>query len=358
MMFEDGMRRGAATERWKMARSVIGWVLDLVRIFSWDKSFRTNRLIGNYWLNRAGLHVARVVASHVLFRFRLLLLAPLVDRTLRREFLAQGFVRIDSFLPADDFSKLRREAESFRGEIREELEGSTVTQRVYLTRDVLDTLPACRAFARNERLLRLVRYASSKNRIPFFHLENVVHHAIEGGGADPQKDLHSDTFHPCIKAWLYIDDVDARNGPLMMVPRSHRLTWRRLAWEYRQSLLASRPETRDEGDRYWDGSFRASIADLGELGLGPPQPMPAAANTLLIVNVRAMHCRADGVPGACRMTVWMQARDNPFIPMFSPFPHLSARIFEAVWRRYMRARTSRQVSSGAWRIGRDGFLRN
>jgi hypothetical protein len=44
--------------------------------------------------------------------------------------------------------------------------------------------------------------------------------------------------------------------------------------------------------------------------------------------------------------------------MFSPFPHLSARIFEAVWRRYMRARTSRQVSSGAWRIGRDGFLRN
>jgi len=352
------MLRGAATRALEMASGVIGWVFDAARIFSWDKSFRTNRLIGNYWLNRAGLHVVRVVASHALFRFRLVLLAPLVDDTLRREFLAQGFIRIDSFLPPDDFSRLRSEIESYRGEVREELDGSTVTQRVYLTRDLLERLPACKAFAMNDRLLRLVRYASSKNRIPFFHLENVIHHAIDGGGADPQKDLHSDTFHPCIKAWLYIDDVDARNGPFTMVPRSHRLTWRRLAWEYRQSLLASRPETRDASDRYWDGSFRASGADLRELGLDPPRPMPVPANTLVIANVRAMHCRADGAPGACRMTVWMQARDNPFIPVFSPFPHLSARIFEAVWRRYMRVRTSRQVSSGAWRIGHDGFSRN
>jgi hypothetical protein len=83
--------------------------------------------------------------------------------------------------------------------------------------------------------------------------------------------------------------------------------------------------------------------------------MKVPANTLLVANVHAIHRRGDAAPGATRMTVWMQARDNPFNPLFSPFPQLTARIFEYVWKQYMAKRTAMQIKRGAWRTVSGGF---
>jgi hypothetical protein len=74
-----------------------------------------------------------------------------------------------------------------------------------------------------------------------------------------------------------------------------------------------------------------------------------------VANVHAIHRRGDAAPGATRMTVWMQARDNPFNPLFSPFPQLTARIFEYVWKQYMAKRTAMQIKRGAWRTVSGGF---
>lgn len=338
-----------------LAKSLISLPLALIKVFTWDKSFRNNPIIGNRLLNRLGLHVVRVVISHLLFKFRLLLLAPLVNAEQRRKFHRDGYLKIENFLPAEQFEQLKIEIEQYKGEIREETEGSTITQRLYLTESVLAELPQCQAFCSDARLLQLLRYTSSKNRIPFFHLENIVHHAGQSAQADPQKDFHTDTFHPCVKAWLYVDDVSERNGPFTIVPGSHHLTWKRIKWEYRQSLIASlnnsiRPET-----RYWDGSFRVTEKDAEELGYGQAVAMKVPANTLLVANVHAIHRRGDAAAGATRMTIWMQARDNPFNPLFSPFPRLTAQAFEYVWKRYIAKRTAIQVKRGAWRPVFGGF---
>lgn len=338
-----------------LAKSLSSLPLALIKVFTWDKSFKSNPIIGNYLLNRLGLHVARVAISHLFFNFRLYLLAPLANAEQRRHFRRHGYLKIENFLPAERFAQLKTEIAQFDGEIREETEGSTITQRLYLTESALADLPQCKAFCTDSKLLKLLRYTSSKNRIPFFHLENIVHHASKSKQSDPQKDFHTDTFHPCVKAWLYVDDVSDHNGPFIVVPGSHRLTWKRIKWEYRQSLIASQGKTKRPEGRYWDGSFRVTERDAEELDYGPPVAMKVPANTLLVANVHAIHRRGDAVPGATRMTVWMQARDNPFNPLFSPFPQLTAHVFEYVWKQYMAKRTAMQIKRGAWRTVSGGF---
>ena len=56
------------------------------------------------------------------------------------------------------------------------------------------------------------------------------------GPPDPQLELHADTFHPSLKAWLFLTDVTDDQGPLTYVAGSHRLTPERLAWEQARSI--------------------------------------------------------------------------------------------------------------------------
>jgi hypothetical protein len=326
-------------------------------VFTWDKSFRNNPVIGSYLLNRLGLHVVRVMLAHALFRFRLYLLSPLVPAGDRRRFLRDGYIVKKDFLPSEQFAALAAELRRYEGEIREVSEGDTVTQRLFLTQGVRAALPACEWLTRYPALDRLLRYTSSKNRPPFFFVENVWQHAIADGQADPQKDVHTDTFHPCVKAWLYLDEVDRRNGPFVYVPRSHRLTWQRLRWEYRESLRASTDKALG-GVRYWDGSFRVSEQDRREMGLPEPRLMEVPANTLVLANVRGFHCRGDAAGPASRLAIWMQARDNPFNPLFTPFPRATARLFETVWNRHLKRVDRNMAERGTSRVSQGRFERH
>lgn len=327
----------------------------LLRVFSWEKSFRKNPIIGNYWLNKCGLHVMRVILAHLLFNFRLWLLSPLVAKADRQAFRENGFVLKHNVLPEAEFAALKQELLAYKGPIRETLEGDTLTQRLFLERAVLAQLPQCRRFVGNGPLLRLLRYCSSKNRWPLFYVENLQFNSVEANSSDPQQDLHIDTFHPCIKAWFFLDDVDDSNGPHIGIPRSCRLTWRRLCFEYRQSLLASRPSGQDEAARYWDGSFRVTDQDLRYLQSEPPHIFRVPANTLLINNVHGIHRRGDAKGQATRMVIWMQARDNPFNPLFTPCPQLTSRVFEWVWLRLRDKRDQRLLKLGRMRFTDGGF---
>jgi hypothetical protein len=341
----------------RILRQVIFIPLWLLEVVSWAKSFRANPILGNWVLNALGLHVARVVISHVLFGLRLRLLAPLANPQDRRAFAAQGFLIKHDFLPEADFTAIKEEIQHYHGPMREEAEGNTLTQRVFLTHRILSRLPRCASLTKNPRLLRLMRYCSSKNRIPFFHLENLRQHAPATGPRDSQKDLHSDTFHPCVKAWLYLDAADASNGPFEYVPGSHRLTWRRLRWEYRQSLQASRQGTQPDSARYWDGSFRVTEAEPAEMGMGQPVAMTVPPNTLLIANVHGFHRRGEASASHPRLSVWMQSRDNPFNPLFTPLPGPTAQIFEWAWSRHMAVETRRKVTAGQWKERTGHFSR-
>ena len=318
--------------------------LHFLAIFTWNKSFRHNLFIGNLLLNRLGLHVLRVVVSHLLFRFRLLILSPLVSEQDRRQFLRDGYLVRTDFLDQQSFSRLLAEVCQYEGPIQNILEGSTDTQRLLLTRQIRRQLPACENLTRHGGLLALMRYTSSLNRPPVYFIENIRQHARATSQRDPQKDLHMDTFHPCVKGWLFLDDVNPGNGPFMFVPGSHRLSWRRLRWEYRQSLLASQPADYPP-DRYWDGSFRVTASDLRDMGLPEPRPMTVPANTLVIANVHGFHCRGNATGPGQRLSIWMQARDNPFLPLFTPFPTLAGRLVETLWNHFLNQENKRLLAN-------------
>lgn len=153
-----------------------------------------------------------------------------------------------------------------------------------------------------------------------------------------------------------MDDTDDSNGPHIYVPRSHRLSWHRLKWEYRQSLEACKRGAARESGRYWDGSFRLSAEDLHAMGLAPVKLL-VPANTLLIGNVYGFHRRGEAGEKSNRMTIWMQARDNPFNPLFTLWPQSTARIFEWVWAWELRHQDRGKIASGEQRSFHGSFSR-
>jgi hypothetical protein len=284
--------------------------LHLAALASGAKSFRDNPLIGSRLLNRAGLHVSRVVLAHGVMRLRRLWFAPWLDREQRRAFRRDGYLVVRDFLPPQPFAALEAELRRERGATREEIQGDTLTHSTALSDALLRQLPACRAVLDDPRYLRPARYVAGRARVPFHWIQR-LRRGVVPGAADPQCSLHADTFHPTMKSWLFVDDVDARNGAFTYVPGSHRLSRARLAWEYRQSLIGAGQPIYFAGR----GSLRIEAAELLALGLPPPLAVAVPRNTLVIADTHGFHCRGPAQAGAERLELFAISRTNPFNPL-------------------------------------------
>jgi hypothetical protein len=304
----------------------------LLQIFTTVKSFRDSPVIGSPTLNRLGLHVFRVRLAHAVMRLRWWMLAPLATADQRQEFQQTGFLVIRDFLPAEHFRQLRQELDKCQGPVRECIQGDTLTLRVLLDTPALRSLPACRALLRRRDFLNLTRFCAGTLRTPMFFIQ-CVKNAYAPGAADPQKTLHSDTFHPTMKAWLFVDDVEEGHGPFTYVPGSHWPSPGRLAWEYEQSVASSRRSNRYSAK----GSLRLEARDLAAMGLPQPVALAVPANTLVIANTHGFHCRGSATGKCSRLEIYASSRTNPFIPMPGLVTSLFGRIEHIAAQGYWRA---------------------
>ena len=188
-------------------------------------------------------------------------------------------------------------------------QGCAITRRISLDNDVLSTRQFCRRLVNNYDVNRLMHYAASFLGAITFELQAIIV-TPDINQADPQSFLHSDTFHPTAKGWLFLQDVHDDEGPLSYVPGSHILTPERLAWEKEKSIQAALSTER----MHRAGSFRISEQEMAQLGLPPPVRFAVPANTLIIADTSGFHARCASLKPSHRVEIHTLLRRNPFIP--------------------------------------------
>jgi hypothetical protein len=213
------------------------------------------------------------------------------------------------------FAALVAQVRAYRGPLREIYEGDTIMRKIALDGRALAALPALAAVLQSREWRGLIRYAGSRDAEPVVWVQSILRHAC-AGPADPQTFLHADTFHPTVKAWLFLTDVAEDAGPFTYVPGSHRLTVQRLGWERRMSLSARHsPNAEDR-----QGSFRIDPAELASLGLPQPRVFAVPANTLIVADTFGFHARGPSDRPSLRVEVWAYGRRSPFMPWAALVP--------------------------------------
>lgn len=290
-----------------MSRTILMSPLWAAQLATGAKSFRDNPLIGSRWLNERGLHVARVRLAHGLAARRRATLARSVAPADRATLDRDGVLVVPDFLPAGEFADLRDTLRRELAPARQMVQGSATTRRAALDGTPLRYQPAVRRLFANERWRGLMRYAGSFAAEPMHYLQTIFANADDGH--DPQTDLHADTFHPTVKAWLFLEDVSLEDGPFSYVRGSARLTPERFAWERERSLAGSQADTLSAR-----GSPRVSPVELAAMKLPDAIAFPVAANTLIVADTFGFHARAPAARASRRLEIFSYGRRNPFLP--------------------------------------------
>jgi hypothetical protein len=300
------------------------WVVALA---TGAKSFADNPILASERLNRRGLHVARLKLAHSMAWARRRRLASAVSAEWRERFDCDGFVAIPDFMPPDDFARLRDHLLNGTFESREQQQGDTITRRAPIGPDLLKQCPELAQLLRNKRWKSLLAYVASTRSEPLYYIQTIVTAAFDAP-ADPQLQLHADTFHPSLKAWLFLTDVEASKAPLTYVRGSHRLTPQRLAWEQSKSV-----NIRDADRLSQRGSFRIGPEELAALSLPEPTLFAVPANTLVAIDTSGFHARGPSDAPTVRAEIWAYSRRSPFLPWtgLDPLSSPSLAVRRAEW---------------------------
>ena len=300
------------------------WVLALG---TGAKSFADNPILGSERLNDLGLHASRLKLAHRLAWARRRRLASAVPKVWKEQFDRDGYVEVRDYLPAEVFARLQHALLNGEFESWHQQQGDAVTRRVPIGPELLEDVPDLKGVLRDPALRSLAAYVASTRSEPLYYVQTIVSgHA--NGGPDPQLELHADTFHPSLKAWLFLTDVTDDEGPLTYVPGSHRLTPQRLAWEWERSI-----SIRDSDGLSQRGSFRIAPDELPALGLPQPKRFAVPANTLVLIDTCGFHARGSNTRPNVRAEIWGFVRRTPFLPWtgFDPLSWGPVAIRRASW---------------------------
>lgn len=283
-----------------------------IQLFTGTKSFEKNLLIGNKFLNNKGLHIFRVSMSLKLAQIRRRSLCNLISKQQQDEYEKNGFVKIENFLEEELFNTLLEEIQNNDFEREDMHQGDAVTRRSMIDDIDLKLCPALKKAKDDIRMLNLIRYISSHYGQPLTTLQTVLSSANSKkvNKKDPQTQLHSDTFHPTAKAWLFLMDVAEEDGPFSYVAGSHKVTKQRYAWE--KKISTSFDSVNSVYTRR--GSLRIEASELKNLGYPSATTMTVKANTLIVADTHGFHSRCESFKNTTRMEIYSSLRRNPFFP--------------------------------------------
>lgn len=253
-------------------------------------------------LNRLGLQVARTVAASARFNAARWPVAPEVADAIHA-LRTEGCAVIEGLFEPAVLDEIATVAQRVDGDPQIPHDDNPQgANRLHITwrsdvpaadRAVLDR------FFLHPRILALAEAAERLAVEPGAGRCTVQRLVQEEGTADLEAALHSDTFHPTHKIWLYLTDVEERDGPLLYYPRSQRLSPTSLRGTYADSV----------GDHI--GARRVSEAEVRARGLAP-QVFTCRRGTVVIANTLGYHGRVQGRPPGDRLVLHMELRPDPF----------------------------------------------
>jgi Phytanoyl-CoA dioxygenase (PhyH) len=274
---------------------------------------------GSVLANRLGLQIARAVAMNADFALR----RRVVDRGLEgyvAEYDRNGVVAIPEFLSPDIFATVREEAQAayeaglFKAEV---VEDNSVVEEALTIGKEPERFPATKQYVEDNHRLR--RLAAATLRLPDVGGVAVeVSYMHKSADAPRPKKLvgtnyiHADVHYPSVKAWLFLEDIDERNGAFVYARGTHRLTWARLVYEYEASVRVAKAK-REKG-------FRKTVP-YGLLRMPTERQMQAMgieetvlsgpANTLVLASTMGFHRRGEFADGHRREQIQVKFSDRP-----------------------------------------------
>lgn len=262
-----------------------------------------NKAVASPTLNRLGAQVGRTVVASVVRRSRRAGRAatPRVDEALRH-LEQEGWAQVPDLLAPDDLRRVQEAAARCAASDMafDRIDNGGVQVEIRWRSDVPAELRADldRFFAHPEVLelggrAERLELAPGAGRCTLQHLRQV------DARPDAEAEIHTDTFQPTHKLWLYLTDVAPEDGPLCYYPRSHRLRWRSLVGTYRESIGAN------------EGSRRVPDRELARSRPGA-RTFPVRAGTLVIADTHGYHGRAQGSPPGARVALSIELRPHPF----------------------------------------------
>lgn len=278
------------------------------------KSFKANRWVGSVRLNRLGLHTGRKRLADGFAALRRVWLGRFLPAQDRMTLAQDGLLVKPGFLSSDELAAVRAELLSALWPTIEMAQPPAFTRRVNLDAQLChDKFPALAQLIAHPVLLRALRYAAGCPGTPIVSVQ-IIRSGGTDAGHDPQTDWHRDTFHATGKAWLFLHDVPANQGPFAFVPGSHRPTPAHWAWERAQSVSAHA----EPNAMHANGSFRIDELALNALGYARRFTADVAANTLVVADMSGFHRRMPSAQPTVRVEIYFSLRRNPFFAGLLP----------------------------------------
>lgn len=286
------------------------------------KPFR--KLIGKYpekyvgppVVNKAGFQVARVLWKNFFYKIKSFQSSK--DIEYYRDALDRdGVVAIPNFLDQDAFNKIQsaygrlsdfialepcvsqgtesmvsnpEQARILMGTVKQNQKLDRATELFTLLNAYVHTNPTLRNLAAS---------VLKTNSYKFTQWEIFVHKKFKDvyPDLDAAAYFHPDNFYPEFKGFLYLRDVTEENGAFIYALGSHKLTVKRLKFEYIKSVRYAqlKSETYNKFVRAWpDGRGWHCLTQDEEQMIGlKPKSIIGKANTLLFFNAMGVHRRGD-----------------------------------------------------------------
>ena len=273
-----------------------------------SQTFSDKKIIKNKLLNLFGHHLIRVFLAKLIFKIKKTLRKNEVNKSTLQLLDNFGYCLEKKFLNNNDFKILKHEIKKIKRKIKPKIiSGPNYGNMVWKRYDLSHFLRQKnknflkKFFLENPKFEELIHYAEGKNyEISYVFYDEMYEKARKRKFNEIER-MHRDTFYDTFKGWFYLNDVENDTGPFTFIKSSHKLTIKKIFFEYFSSIFFDNKTDSfnlDKNDYYNNLKSKKIITKK---------------NSFLLANTFCFHKKSHTNNNKIRKAINFNFRKNPFI---------------------------------------------